>query len=94
MPFNETFWPIAAKDHRCEWCGQRIDKGERHAHYTGIWECEFQNWRMHEECYAYVVINDGYLSEGFTPYEGDRPDKSILTPPPHCLTNPLDGRMR
>jgi hypothetical protein len=70
--FGEAKHPTAAKDHRCEWCGEPIPKGARHAHFVGKWEGDFQNWRMHSECYA--DASEGFeLAEGFTPYEHERP---------------------
>ena len=49
--FGETISPVAAKDHRCEWCAGPIPKGEKHKQYKGIYDGEWQNWRMHDECY-------------------------------------------
>jgi len=49
--FGETFSPIAVKDHRCEWCFGPIPKGEKHKHFSGMWDDEWQNWRMHDECF-------------------------------------------
>ena len=68
--FGEVRHPVAAKEHRCEWCGEPIPKGEKHAHFVGKWENEFQNWRMHYECHDYA---DDTICEGFTPYEHERP---------------------
>lgn len=41
--FGEGFWVKGRKDHRCEWCGQNIPKGEEHYNYRGMWESEWQN---------------------------------------------------
>jgi hypothetical protein len=65
--------PVAQKAYRCEWCGETIPVKERHVKYSGKWEGEFQNWRMHNECYSAADDNDE-LSEGFSPYEHERPD--------------------
>jgi len=70
--FGETIFPVAAKNHRCEWCGDIIAKGVNHAKFAGRWDGEWQNWRMHRECYSYADNNDA-LVDGFTPYEGERP---------------------
>lgn len=40
----------ARKQHYCEWCSEPIVKGEIHYQFKGIWEGEWQNWRMHTEC--------------------------------------------
>lgn len=74
--FGDTNWPKAAKDHRCEWCGQGILKGEKHAHFVGKWDGEFQNWRMHSECYDDAITN-GEIQDGFMPYEHERPSLAV-----------------
>lgn len=70
--FDETTYPVAAKEHRCEWCGQMILQGEKHAHFVGKWDGEFQNWRMHLVCNADADEN-GEIQDGFMPYEHERP---------------------
>ena len=72
MDFGETTYPVAAKEHVCEWCGGVISRGERHPHFIGKWEGEWQNWRMHADCYHVADENDA-LAEGFTPHENRRP---------------------
>lgn len=69
--FGETTQPVARKDYRCEWCGETIQKGEKHAHFVGKWEGEFQDWRMHAECS--VDADSEELMDGFMPYEHPRP---------------------
>lgn len=73
--FGEMSHHVGRKDHRCEWCGQGIPRGETFAHYKGLWEDEWQNWRMHEECYEDLVANDDGYGDGFSPYENERPTK-------------------
>jgi hypothetical protein len=65
------------KQYRCEWCGGSISVKEKHAHFAGVWDGEWQNWRMHSECYNDASEN-GELSEGFTPYEHERPTQTKL----------------
>lgn len=50
MGFGEGDRPVARKQHSCIWCHELIVIGERHFKYVGIWEREFQNWRMHDDC--------------------------------------------
>jgi hypothetical protein len=67
--FGDIIHHKGRKGHHCEWCGEPIPKGETFAHYKGMWQDEWQNWRMHEECYeAYRLIPDIYNDEGFEPY--------------------------
>ena len=44
-----------------------------HYKYTGRWEGDFQNWRMHLECYD---ASSEEISEGFSPFENERPKKA------------------
>lgn len=73
--FGNHTTPKAAKDYRCEWCGEAIPKGEKHQHYVGVWDGEWQNWRMHDECYEDATDNDE-LQDGFSPFEHERPVKA------------------
>ena len=70
--FGETTFHIGYKDHRCEWCGEAIPKGEKFAHYKGRWESLWQNWRMHQECYDAFSDCPDIQSEGFMPYSFER----------------------
>ena len=72
--FGETRTVVGRKDHRCIWCGGPIPKGESHNHFSGMWEGEWQNWRMHHECYE-QSSDDDTLRDGFTPYEGEMPER-------------------
>jgi hypothetical protein len=73
--FNENSWVVARKPHRCIWCYEQIEIGESHTRYVGSWEGEFQDWRMHEECWTDYDLN--YDSEeGFMPGEAQRPQKA------------------
>lgn len=72
--FGNMFNPRAAKLHRCEWCLGPIVKGEKHANYKGLWEGDWQNWRMHDECYADMQASD-MQDYGFTPGDGEMPER-------------------
>ena len=48
--FGEGADVKARKAYCCAWCTTFIEKGERHYHYVGKWEGEFQDWRMHTDC--------------------------------------------
>lgn len=71
-----TTHPVGRKAYRCEWCYEQIPQGEQHAHYVGVWEGEWQNWRMHEECFG-TASDDDSLMDGFVPGEGDRPVREM-----------------
>lgn len=72
--FGDTTWPMARKAHRCEWCAEAIPAGEKHAKFAGVWEGDWNFWRMHSECYDYGMTS-GEISDGFSPYEHERPAK-------------------
>jgi hypothetical protein len=64
--------PTGRKQHICAWCAGPIPKGEKHKHFIGIWDGDFQNWRMHDECFA---TSAGAQEQGFTPGEGVMPKR-------------------
>jgi hypothetical protein len=43
--------PVARKEHKCDWCAEKIKKGEQYYTYTGKYDGEFQSIKMHNECY-------------------------------------------
>jgi hypothetical protein len=60
----------ARKAHRCSYCGQAIERGERYHHQTGTWDGGWFDSKFHDECIADLSENgDGE----FTPYSNDRP---------------------
>jgi hypothetical protein len=75
--FSLVTHPAARREHRCEWCGQKILKGEKHYKFNGVWQGDFQNWRMHTECSeAWDQENEG---DGFSPFENQRPESNCST---------------
>ena len=68
--FGEVTYPAGRKEYRCEWCYGPIPQGEKHAHFVGIWQGEFQNWRMHEEC---LEASDDARDDGFEAGMGNAP---------------------
>ena len=75
--FNRYQHPKAQKEYRCAWCGEMILVDEVHAHYIGVWDGEWQNWRMHEECFDDASTDDG-ISDGFMLYEAERSKKGMV----------------
>lgn len=73
MNFGEDKKVIARKKYQCEWCLESIEVKEKHHHYKGMWDEDWQNWRMHVECYAEANKDPYILQDGFTPGEGTRP---------------------
>lgn len=48
--FGEGRTVKAAKRHQCIWCYEPIVVGEYHYQYKGMWESDWQDWRMHSDC--------------------------------------------
>jgi hypothetical protein len=67
----------ARKQHKCEWCGEPIEIGSPCEHFVGTWHNEFQDWRMHPECYVNASKADS-LTDGVAPYENERPKVNQL----------------
>ena len=42
--------PVAKKKHKCEWCGQLIQPGERYSRVVGIYDSNFHSTPFHQEC--------------------------------------------
>ena len=57
--FGEGVWVVGNKPHHCVACDGPIPLNERHHHYRGIYGGDWQNWRMHTECYE-AYATDGY----------------------------------
>lgn len=45
---------VARKQHRCDWCGERIAVGERYARSVAFGEGTARTLREHLECTAFV----------------------------------------
>lgn len=43
-------WPVARKSHVCCECGSPIDIGEKHLRVSGVWEGQFETFRMCKPC--------------------------------------------
>src|SRR5690348_8752902 len=66
--------PVARKDHRCIWCGQRIPKGEGYINERSIYDGDMQNHHWHPECWE--ASKEEFSREcewEFSPYDNERP---------------------
>lgn len=60
----------ARKDHRCNYCGEPIHKGDWYMREKSIYEGDFQNVAWHPEC------NAAHMKTGdfeYTPMQEERP---------------------
>ena len=60
------------KDKSCAWCGQTMHKGETVYHFKGMWQGDWQDWKMHNEC-SEAYYDDDSHDEGFSLYDNERP---------------------
>ena len=66
--------PIARKEHICELCGCKINKGQKYYRQTNVYDGRIYDWIEHEECreiaseldmYDEYNYDEGLSSEGF-----------------------------
>lgn len=64
----------ARKEHRCEWCGEKIEKGQDYFNYTGIGDGGFQDNKVHLECLDAMQEHFKYntFDDEFMPYQFKR----------------------
>ena len=70
--FGHMHIVVGRKPHRCEWCYEAILKGEQHHQFKGMWQGDWQNWRIHNECHEEYAKEPEHM-DGFMPGEGKRP---------------------
>jgi hypothetical protein len=75
--FGNITSPRARKQHRCEYCYGPIPKGEQHKKFVGMWDGDWQYWRMHNECLVTHNAGNDY-DDGFLPGEGEMPERVRL----------------
>ena len=63
--------PIARKEHICELCGCKINKGQKYYRQTNIYDGRIYDWIEHEECREIASELDMYdecdYDEGLSP---------------------------
>lgn len=66
---------VARKPHRCIWCADRINVGERYVYERSVYDGQPQSLHWHLECRAEAILRwkfDPYDCE-FSPGENERP---------------------
>ena len=65
-------WRKARKPHKCNYCGQTIEPGERYYRYVGKYDGEIYTWLGHEKCeyiageiWDYCDLDEGMSDEDF-----------------------------
>lgn len=73
-------WPVARKQHRCIWCGQRIEPGEKYRRERSVYDGAMQDHKWHPECDEQFGIE--CAAEGgnleFSPHDNERPAFGVL----------------
>ena len=72
--------PVAMKKHRCEWCGECIDVGEKHQRIVQMFDGDFQCYRLHFECHHMMLCmhsenSSSFDDDVFEPYRNRRGKK-------------------
>jgi hypothetical protein len=60
----------ARKRHRCDWCGTFIESGEVYSFWTGIFDGQFNDSKVHMECDAALRRDKDYDPEDGLPEFG------------------------
>lgn len=69
----------ANKPHRCIWCGELIEKGERYKDERSVYDGHMQRHRWHPECIG--AAQDGWDcgdDTEFLPHKNERPNDETL----------------
>ena len=64
---------IARKEHRCDWCNETINKGEKYYYETFIYDGEMCDWKSHLSCerivsaiWDYIDPDEGMSADEFS----------------------------
>jgi hypothetical protein len=79
------------RDHRCEWCGERILTGSSARRAAGVYD-GFWHGVFHRECY-YASQNMEFAEDGWMPHEyarGRTDDDTTLSPEFDELGNKIE----
>lgn len=68
LEFYNTRYPKAMKQHKCEFCGKIIEKGERYFYYAGKYDGRFFTTKY---CLICEKITSEYCSEIDNEYDED-----------------------
>ncbi len=69
--YAENKQRTAAKNHRCTYCGEGINKGDEYTFQKGNYEGRWFESKLHPECFEDLCENgDGE----YIPYSNDRPE--------------------
>lgn len=72
-------WPIARKPHRCIWCGQQIEAGEKYRRERSVYNGEMQNHAWHPECDEAAAEEFSHGEQEFIPHQNERPEKKAAS---------------
>ena len=62
---------VARKEHRCDWCGETIKKGEKYHYETFVFEGKVYDWHSHLSCSRVVSAIWDYVDPDYGMSEDD-----------------------
>lgn len=79
---SESF-PTARKRHRCIWCGQYIEPGDKYRRERSVSDGDMQDHKWHPECdeqFGIECAAEGGTME-FSPHDNERPVAAMKAHP-------------
>jgi hypothetical protein len=74
MEILSTSYPVAQKEHKCNYCGFKILKGEKYIYtpikgdYFYVWKAHFDCQRLTEKLNMFEYCDDGVTNDDFYEY--------------------------
>lgn len=72
---------VARKPHRCIWCGEWIETGEKYRRERSVYDGSMQDHKWHLDCdKGFKVELDAGMDQKFIPYSNERPAPAAGVP--------------
>ena len=67
----------ARVEHRCIWCGETINAGDRYHYQSGLMDGDIQGNHWHCDCLTFAQSECSDLEDGFDAYEQERGTEGV-----------------
>lgn len=67
---------VAKKPHRCSWCGDQIDAGEKYTRWRWFDDGDAGTIKMHQECNTAFDVDAQAGNNTFDLYDNERGERS------------------